>query len=414
MKVLWFSNTPALGEEQVNLKVTGGGWIKALDQALQDVVDLHIAFHYPKASAPFKSGSSHYYPVTVKNWKLRLIRDNLTNRVYDREFLEHYLNLINEIRPDIIHIHGTESPFGCLIGKTDIPVVLSIQGNINVYTHKYTSGLGSGYLKINKFDISQGLASFLFAKNFSSGYDKFKKMARIEARNLSDCQFVIGRTEWDKRITSVLAPRAKYFHGDELLRDGFYSSAWSKKRTSDLIIHSTSGNSYFKGFETICQSLNELNKLGISVTWQVAGIQDSDLIVKIVRKKLGRDFPSKGLILPGSLSETELIDRMLQADIFVGASHIENSPNSLCEAMMLGMPCIVTFAGGTGSLLKDREEGILIQDGDPWVMAGAVLELANDPGKGIKLGEKARLTALQRHNKERIVKELINTYTEII
>jgi hypothetical protein len=33
--------------------------------------------------------------------------------------------------------------------------------------------------------------------------------------------------------------------------------------------------------------------------------------------------------------------------------------------MIIGMPCIATFAGGTASMLKSDEEGILIQDGDP-------------------------------------------------
>ena len=39
-----------------------------------------------------------------------------------------------------------------------------------------------------------------------------------------------------------------------------------------IIIHSTIGDSIFKGFETICQAINELNKIGIDIEWRVAGV----------------------------------------------------------------------------------------------------------------------------------------------
>ena len=95
-------------------------------------------------------------------------------------------------------------------------------------------------------------------------------------------------------------------------------------------------------------------------------------------------------------------------------SHIENSPNNLCEAMILGLPCIATHAGGTASILKDHEEGFIIQDGDPWVMAGAIIEMINNPEQAILYGQNARKKALVRHDREAIVKSLLETYQDII
>ncbi len=414
MKVLWFSNTPALGADHINLKVPGGGWLKSLDQALQSKVELHIAFHYPKPFMPFKLGQTHYYPITPVNWRLEMLKNILTNIVYDQEYKEKYLQLIDEIKPDIIHIHGTENSFGCIIGKTNVPVVVSIQGNVTVYFHKYLSGFSQRFMKTRNLKLSKGVKSFFASKNFASDYKRFRKMAIIEAQNLRNCPFIIGRTDWDRRITSVLAPEAIYYHGDEILRDGFYRNIWSERNSSSLIIHSTSGNNFYKGFETICQALYELNKKGVKVGWQVAGISESDLIVKVVRKKLGKIYPDKGLRLLGHLGENDLIQRMLEADVFVMASHIENSSNNLCEAMIMGMPCIATYAGGTGSLLKDGEEGILVQDGDPWVLAGAIIELLGNKERAVKFGAASRFRAVQRHCKAIIISDLITIYEKII
>ncbi len=116
----------------------------------------------------------------------------------------------------------------------------------------------------------------------------------------------------------------------------------------------------------------------------------------------------------GKLSEQDMIDNLLKSNLFVMTSHIENSPNNLCEAMILGMPCIATYAGGTGSLLDDGIEGVLIQDGDPWAMAGAILELNEDIQKALAMGDNARKRALQRHDKDRISNELVGIYSNIL
>jgi glycosyltransferase involved in cell wall biosynthesis len=82
--------------------------------------------------------------------------------------------------------------------------------------------------------------------------------------------------------------------------------------------------------------------------------------------------------------------------------------------MVLGMPVIATYTGGTGSLLEDKKEGILIQDGDAYSMAGAVLEVVSNPGYAAELGKNARIRARERHNPDTITNDLISIYSKII
>ena len=125
-------------------------------------------------------------------------------------------------------------------------------------------------------------------------------------------------------------------------------------------------------------------------------------------------YPQKGLKLMGALNENELVESLVSAHMYVMPSHIENSPNNLCEAMMLGMPCITTLAGGTDTMLRHKIEGLVIQDGDPWSMAGAIMELRNDWETAVEYGKNARLHAQERHDKKKIVNNLLSVYTEII
>lgn len=414
MKVLWFSNTPANADEYFNAVLKGsGGWLQALDQSLQNKVELHIAFS-KQYNEVFKYKKTTYYPIPSNQSFYKRALTRFFGYSAEKQDLPRYLEIINQVKPDIIHIHGTENPFTSIIPHTNIPLVVSVQGIITVVKEKYCSGFDKNLLHI-KDRKGRSLKNFLLPWSFYVQYTIFNKLSIVELKNLLLVKNIIGRTSWDKRVTRILAPGSAYFHGDEILRDSFYQHEWVPNFSDNKInIHTTNSNDFYKGFESICMALNELNKIGISCEWRVAGIAHDDLIVKVTKKKLKNKYPQKGLILMGNLNQDTLIECLLQADMYVTASHIDNSPNGLCEAMILGLPCISSFVGGVGSLIKDGEEGILIQDGDPWALAGAVLEMAGNTEQAIKFGQNARKVALVRHNKERIVNDLVNVYKSVV
>ncbi len=414
MKVLWFTNTPANGAEVLEGCGVYGGWLSALDRALNGKIELSVAFYFTRYAKSFIHKGVRYYPICKKNWKIDIIKKYLLNNLMEKEDLNLYIDIIKQVQPEIIHIHGTENPFCCIIDKVNIPIVLSHQGSYTVVNYKYFSGIEKEYASFSGRSLISPY-SLIFNKSFFQlfKYSSTPKTKR-EKRYLAKCKHIIGRTDWARRITRILAPLSTYYHNDEILRDTFYNVEWRKKSNDVLIIHSTTGNGIFKGFETICYSLSELNRIDRNVEWRIAGISQDSLIYKVVKKKLKDLFPKKGLYLLGVLNEQDLVKRMVEADIYVMPSHIEDSPNGLCEAMMLGMPVVSTLAGGSSTLLKDKEEGIIIQDGDPWSMSGAILELADNPEIAIKYGQNARRKALERHNKEKIVSELIEIYKLII
>lgn len=413
MKILWFANTAGNADEYYDSVLKGsGGWIKALNKELQSHVSLSIAF-YHKSDSKFQYQNTSYYSIASETGFLKRLYNRFAGSAPEGADIDKYLSIIDDVKPDVIHIHGTENQFGCIISKTKIPVVVSIQGNLTAIINKFFSGFEKKYLHIPDRK-GNSIKNFIMPWSFFVEYNYYRKIQKQEIKYLNETKYLMGRTEWDKRLSSILAPQSQYFQEDRILRDNFYNSEWKFHKRNDIIIHTTIGNSFFKGFETICEALHILNKAGVNCIWNIAGVSNSDLIIKITKKKLKEKFPVNGMVLLGIVEEKSLIEHLLYANMYVMSSHIENNANNLCEAMILGLPCISTFVGGVGSLISNNENGLLIQDGDPMAMAGAILEIVNNKELAIELGKNARITALMRHNKSRILNQLLDSYKIIL
>ena len=409
MKVLWFTHMPSNASSYLNYKSDRCGWVSSLENELskKNNIDLAVAFYHKHKEKPFTIGKVKYYPIysglenKIKKWLFKY-----NGGLESEKDIKKYIDVINDFNPDIIHIHGTESAFGLIIPYIKIPVVISIQGNLTVCNHKFFSGLQKSdlYKNCSFKDILQ-IKHFLFSKN------SYEKKSERERKILGYTNHVIGRTDWDRRITRILAPNASYYFNDEMLRNSFYQNNWQPNESGNKVIFSTIGDNPYKGLETIWGSIELLNK-SENIIWKVAGVDENSQITRILKSKFKEKVP-KNLILLGSVNEKELVEELLNSDLYIHPSHIENSPNSVCEAMILGLPIIATFAGGTNSLFTDKKEGILIQDGDPFSMAGAIKEIFNNYAKAILYGELARKRALNRHNKTKILNELIAIYEKI-
>jgi L-malate glycosyltransferase len=81
---------------------------------------------------------------------------------------------------------------------------------------------------------------------------------------------------------------------------------------------------------------------------------------------------------PGRLSKMEWTKLALNYNVFINTTHFDNTPISVIEAMALGLPVISTNVGGIPFLLKNYQEGILVNDDDDDAMVAAVCQVMKD------------------------------------
>lgn len=418
MKVLWFSLTPCGSVRRQNGQAITGGWMISLEDELkkQEEVDLSVAFISESESEDFEYDGVHYYPMLrqcSKNPVKRVLDRKRSLESVDREMLPVMLEVVRRAKPDLIHIHGTEERFG-LIAKhvKDIPIVFSIQGLIAPFKEKFFSGMSRA--EVSKYEP---LYDKLRNVGMRDDYRSFCFRAKREIGYLREARYIMGRTFWDRDITLGLNPKRRYFVVNEMLRKPFYGREWKGRpfEGRKLTLVSTISGGIYKGFETVLRTAYILKEYtGLDFEWKIAGYSAGFKWTKIASKIARLDYRKLNIVLMGRVGAEKLSETLEESDIYVHVSHIENSPNSVCEAMLVGMPIVASFAGGTATLVENGKEGVLVQDGDPYVLAGAITELVQDYEKAKAMGAEARKKAHERHDGKNIVAEVMGAYREIL
>lgn len=113
-----------------------------------------------------------------------------------------------------------------------------------------------------------------------------------------------------------------------------------------------------------------------------------------LRTKLEMLIAEKGLTdrisMPGNVND--IADRIGKARIFTLTSNTEGMPNSIMEAMALGIPVIATDCpcGGPAALIEQGVNGLLVPVGDAFALADAFRRIFEDREFEQKLRENAR------------------------
>jgi L-malate glycosyltransferase len=81
---------------------------------------------------------------------------------------------------------------------------------------------------------------------------------------------------------------------------------------------------------------------------------------------------------PGRLSKKKWTKLALDYNVFINTTHFDNTPISVIEAMALGLPVVSTNVGGIPFLLKNYQQGILVNDDDDDAMVVAINQVMLD------------------------------------
>ncbi len=411
MKVLWLVNL-TLPEPSRALGFGNnpvGGWLIGQREQLKKSVSLVICSIDARVKQPqFLSLDGVEYAVLPTG--------------SEQEFAQ----LLQKTQPDLVHLWGSENPAAPALVAQFAPerILLSAQGIMTPYTEHLLDGVPEKYCHSS---LLQKMATVIDrGELLDRELDFYKEQSQKEAALLANLRHVTGRTPWDKTELAKLAPHAAYYVCNETLRPGFFSARWEHGPQKPVLFLSQ-GNQPRKGLHWLLQALPPVLEKYPDLTVHIAGwpmVKKGPLLEPVLRlllpyqtylKKLIRELHlQKQVVWLGCLNETDMRSALLQSSIFVMPSSLENSPNSLGEAMLLGMPCIATDAGGTAGMLTNGKEGLLYEPEDVPALTRAILTLLDDPALAKRYGDAARQRALVTHDPVRNGQAMLEIYHKIL
>ena len=429
MKVLWLCNImlPFIAKSLGYKIEVKEGWLSGLTDKLlanRNHNDITLAICFPTSEdlRILKEDASLFVKNKAEGIDYYVFREDTRRpEIYEDTIEESLRAVLEDFQPDVVHIFGTEYPHTLACMRAfDRPerTLIGIQGLCCVCAEVYMADLPYSVQK------KKTLRDRLRKDSLVEQQLKFEKRGEHEKEALALAEHVTGRTDFDREMTRELAPNAVYHFMNETLRSTFYNDIWNIDRIELHSLFISQGNYPIKGLHYVLDILPDIVEKYKDTVLYVAGdivTANSSLKDKIklsgygkyLLKQIKQKRLEKYVKFVGRLNSDKMCARLLKTHVFLCPSAIENSPNSVGEAMLLGVPVVASDVGGIHNLLSDGMDGLLYPREEPERLKEAICSIFDDDKLAMSMSSNARAHALQTHDPERNYQRLLEIYDEI-
>ncbi|MDO5544818.1 MAG: glycosyltransferase family 4 protein [Eubacteriales bacterium] len=413
MRLLWLCNVAPSEVRQAAYGKPGSGWW--LDHAFSDLrkTGNTMRILYPEQTGRGELDDKCCYATFRRPDRHK----------YDPAMEVFFRQELRDFQPDVIHIWGTEYAHTLAMlrcceeaGLLDRTAV-SIQGLCTACARHYTEGIPHAIQRRFTF------RDFLRQDNILQQQKKYALRGDMETKALQLTRHIIGRTDWDRACTSLINPQAQYHFCNETLRSPFYTSRWRYENCQKHQIFSSSCVYPIKGFHYLLEAFALVLQKYPDATLAVPGASFLD---RGLKSTLRRDSYHKYLVeltkkyhledkitFLGKLTPERMKEQYLRANVFTLPSTVDNSPNSLGEAMLLGTPCVAADVGGVSTMLTHGTEGFLYPSADPGMLAYDICRVFEMETQAEELGAAASRHAAATHDPEKNLAGLLEIYRQL-
>lgn len=424
MRILWLCNVvPPMIAEKLNIETTvKEGWIDASlrrlvsekEQAFEMGICVpgNIDTAYEKKEVSLLSSKINVY---------RFLENTRSPWVYDKSLETAFAGIIKDFNPDIIHIFGTEYPhtLACVKAMNNPSrILIGIQGVMVDYAAGYCMGIPQGIIDKSTF------RDYIKKDNIAQQKKKYELRADMETGALSITGNVTGRTEFDKNAALRANPEVNYYPMYETLRQEFFEGNWNPDNLCKHSIFVSQCDYPIKGFHVLLEAMPKILQKYPDTRVRIAGngITGYDSFKKKLKigtyGKYCRELMVKYNLADkiqtlGMLDAKAMREEYLAASVYVCPSILENSPNSMGEAMLLGTPVVASGSGGVPSMIEDGKEALLFGQADSDSLADCVIRLFDDRDLAKNLSEAAKKRGQQNHNPDKNYNRLLEIYNSV-
>lgn len=391
MRVLWLAPYPlqALTDHLLTrqpLPAGTGMWLLHLSRALakQEGIELHV-LTFTHRIAQDQHFQSHGIQFHVVRYGFPLFGKGPSlfhfNRLTRyRSLLTSIERIIQTVRPDLVHAHGTEEAYSLAALNSGLPSVTSIQGIVH---------------EINR------VAPTL----------EFRLQLPIERVCLEQTRHFGCRTGWDSAVVHRFNPAAHIHYMPEAINPLYFQTPRQPIASPTVTFVGTLVDR--KGIVVLLRAMPRIVAEVPDVIFTIIGT-GNPAYVRSLHLEAEQQGIAGRITWLGRQEPTAIAAELARSSVYVLPTFMDNSPNSLCEAMAMGLPVISTEVGGVPSLIEPDETGLLVPVDDAARLAEAIVRVLTDAPLARRLAEQARLTAERRNYPTSVAETTVNVYRTIV
>lgn len=375
MRVLWFSNCSLAASESNG----SGSWLYAMSNLMRDKIELYNITEANVNEVEYKEANG------IKEYILPLFK--LKHGIPSSNKITLIKKLVDSIAPDVIHIWGLEKYWALLFSRKFLEYVpiIEIQGLLSSCFDVYWGGMTPmeilSTIKIK--EILKPSSSLMCRKN------NLGNKAKYENEVLSCFDVFSTQSQWTRDQLKSIAPTAITYNTKRPIRKEFWmANKWSveKENTNYIIFTSISYYEPFKGIHILLKAINELVKRNKNVILKIAGPNLTTIsnirlggYERCLLTYINENHLSEHIVFLGKLNSSSIVSELQSAHVFVNSSFVESFSASTAEALCLGVPSVISFAGAMPEFNLKRDTILCYSPSDYKSCAAHIEKIISSP-----------------------------------
>lgn len=419
MKILWLVNIvmPQLAEHLGRKPSVFGGWLSGAMAAVKssghELVVCTTEEHISSTGRYELDGVTYYLSERGETDAMRC----------------DFQAILEDEKPDVIHIYGTEFAHSWAMAQAADPskILVTIQGSLHYIKDATYAGIPE---RICRDNWLHKLLRRLHKGGTSIDLQRisFAQRAQLECKTLRHVKFINGGSAWGNAVARSINPDCTTLDCNLILRQSFYDAPlWQYDNCTPHTI-----------FALLTYPVKGFHKLLEAMPMILHRFPDAKIVVVgnwLAERRYGRiktammnyaqDYQwylqnlidrleLKGhLEFVGYLDETQMQAHLRKANVFVSPSSIENQSTAMGEAMMLGVPCVASCVGAMQEMIDHGRDGFLYPFDAPYLLADYICRIFESRELAEQFSVRGRAHAQKTYNREENCRKLLEMYETV-
>jgi glycosyltransferase involved in cell wall biosynthesis len=304
---------------------------------------------------------------------------NITNQFLN---VNRLVKAINEMKPDIVHSHGT-GRYVAAANKCRFPTVVTPHG-----------------IRFREVVLFSGLKNWI----------RSVVVSRFEKQVLRDSKYIFSIADYVGKTIAPLSTGKQFPIANPVAPKYFDMETTDTGKT----ILSVAAVQPRKGHLHLVEAFAKVRKVVPDARLHLIGKVLVPEYAEKVKERIIELGLSDVVDMVGFASDEDLQKAFTSCAVFTLCSAEESSPVSIAEAMTLGKPVVATAVGGVPDLVSPGNTGFLTEFGNVDLIADSLTKVLADPELRAQMGVAARARAERDFHPAAAAQRTVEVYKEIL